>query len=168
MFGQALVELSLFENLTPDQMKRIEGMTEILPISQGQTIFEQGEKARYLYVLISGEVIIRFKPYDGSAITVARINPGGVFGWSAALGRAIYTSAAFSMVDSTALRFSGKELQGLCDCDPDIGTILLQRLANIITERIKNTQPQIMSILSQGLDADGECKKRISQNGHPE
>ena len=49
-------------------------------------VFEQGQLSDYLYILTSGKVIIRYKPYDGPPLTVATIGPGGVFGWSAALG----------------------------------------------------------------------------------
>lgn len=156
MAGTVLSDVGLFADLAPQQLEHIAAMVEVLRFAKDQKIFQQGEKARYLYIVAVGEVIIQYKPYDGPVLTVARLAPGGVFGWSAALGHRVYTSAALTTSDVTVLRFLGKELQNLCDCDPETGFALLQRLANVIGERLMNTQPQILSILAQGMDSDSE------------
>jgi CRP-like cAMP-binding protein len=167
MVGTQLTDLELFANLAPQQLEQITGMVKVLHFAKDQKVFQQGEKARYLYIVAVGEVIIQYKPYDGPAITVARLAPGGVFGWSAALGHSVYTSAALTTCDVTVLRFLGKELQNLCNCDPETGFALLQRLANVIGERLMNTQPQILSILAEGMDSDSEQAKRLNQNDLP-
>jgi CRP-like cAMP-binding protein len=55
-----------------------------------------------LYVLMDGQVAIRFKPHDGDWLTVTDVQAGGVFGWSAALGRRRYTSSAICLQESHA------------------------------------------------------------------
>jgi len=60
--------------------------------SSDTQLFEQGDLAEYLYLVVLGEVVVAFKPDDGPPITVARVAPGGVVGWSAALGSKTYTS----------------------------------------------------------------------------
>jgi CRP-like cAMP-binding protein len=124
-------------------------------------IFEQGASAKYLYILQVGEVLVRFKPYDGPALTVARILPQGVFGWSAALGRDAYTSAAVTALPSEAYRIRASDLRTLCERVPDTGAIFLDRLAGVIAERLQNTHSEILTMLNQGIDRNGECSKRI-------
>jgi CRP-like cAMP-binding protein len=117
----------------------------------GTLIFKQGEVAEYLYVVVDGEVNIRFKPDDGPELIVARVRPEGVVGWSAALGSPNYTSSAICATDCQMLRISGQDLRELCIQYPDIGSLLLERLAIVIAERLRNTHHHVINLLRQGL-----------------
>jgi len=131
-------------------------MLELCYFSPEQVIFEQGQRTEFLYILLRGKVEVRFKPYDGPPLTVTRIDPGGVFGWSTALNRDTYTSSAHAVEKCEAYRLSGTRLQSFCMQEPVTGKILLERLAGVIAERLNNTHAQILSILTQGLDSNCE------------
>jgi CRP-like cAMP-binding protein len=103
----------------------------------GSLLFSQGQPATHLYLLLRGKVTIRFKPDDGEPITVAELEPGGVFGWSAALGRGRYTSGAICQESSETLVISGAALRRLCQVDPETGVLILERLAEVIAERLR-------------------------------
>jgi CRP/FNR family cyclic AMP-dependent transcriptional regulator len=154
MYGQALAQLTLFHDLSPQQLDLIQSFVEICKYPQDTVIFEQGQLAEHLYILIAGEVVVRFKPYDGPDITVTHIGPGGVFGWSAALGRSAYTSAAITTATSEVFRFRAKDLHKLNEHNPETGAIILDRLAAVIAERIRSTHKQILAILTQAVDSD--------------
>ena len=149
MFRQDITHLQLFQGLNSQQLSLLEPILEICQFAQDQTIFEQGQQAEYLYILLRGEVVIRYKPYDGPPLTVAHILPSGVFGWSAAMAREVYTSCAVTVAASEAFRISSAQLRSLCECNPEAGQLLLDRLASMIAERLQHTHKQIMSILSQ-------------------
>lgn len=105
--------------------------------------------ARYLYILLEGEVNVHYKPYDGPVLTVARILPGGVFGWSAALRREVYSSGALAVEPSKVYRMSGTDLQVICKLYPETGTIWLDHLAGVIAERLSSKHSQVLNILRQ-------------------
>jgi CRP-like cAMP-binding protein len=113
-------------------------------------IFAQGSPAIYLYIVVAGEVLVEFKPYDAPPMVIARVKPGGIFGWSAALGNTAYTSGAVSTTFTQVLRVQGEDLRALCEHNQDIADIILQRLADVIAER-HNVHPQVMAILENGL-----------------
>jgi CRP-like cAMP-binding protein len=117
----------------------------------GTTLFEQGEFAEHLYLVARGEVVVRYKPEDGPPMTIARVQTGGVFGWSAAMGNPVYTSAAVCTLDSEVLRIRGIDLRQLCEKHPDLGKIILERLSGIIAERKRNQQDQVSSMLASGM-----------------
>jgi CRP-like cAMP-binding protein len=117
----------------------------------GTVIFEQADYAEYLYLLVSGEVTIRYKPHDGPLMTVTRVQPGGIFGWSAAMNNPAYTSGAVCSLDSEVLRIRGTDLRTICDKHPDLGTIILDRLAGVIAERKHSQQATVTSILANGM-----------------
>ena len=119
---------------------------------QGETlIFKQGERAEKLHILLSGKVEIRFKPYDSEVITVASLRQGDVFGWSAALGRQDYTSDAFVTTPGNGLSIRGDVLREFCESHPQIGIILLERLAEVISSRLRQTHGKVVQLLQEGL-----------------
>ena len=147
-----LMKTALFDGLTQDQLDQLANLAQSVRFEVDEMLNEQGHYAEFLYILLSGEVHIRFKPPDGEMITVAKVTEGGVCGWSAVLGRAIYTSAGICVKPCEALRLRGRELQKLCETHPDTGVIIMERLAEVIAERLTNTNEQIMSMLSHNLN----------------
>ena len=117
----------------------------------GTVIFEQNDRAEYLYLVVSGEVTIHFKPHDGPVMTMTHVQPGGIFGWSAAMNNPAYTSGAVCSLDSEVLRIRGIDLRTLCKKYPDLGRVILDRLAGVIAERKQIQQGPVSSILASGM-----------------
>lgn len=163
MFLQQFADLSFFQGFTPRQIEEITPILDPIPCEKDAVIFQQGQPTDYLYILEVGEVVVQYKPYDGPPLVVARIHPGGVFGWSAALGREVYTSAALVLETGEAIRIRRDSLQQFCIQHPETGKILLERLASVISERLKNTHSEVLSILTNGVDQNGNCSRRIDQ-----
>jgi CRP/FNR family transcriptional regulator, cyclic AMP receptor protein len=153
MFRQDYAQLSIFSGLDGNQISQISPFFIDYHFEKDAVIFEQGQPARYLYILFSGDVVINYKPYDGPLLTVAHIAPGGVFGWSAALGRDIYTSGATAAAPSTACCVRGSDLAVIRAQYPETGKILLERLAGVIAERLASTHNQVLGILTRGVGA---------------
>lgn len=115
-------------------------------------IFELGEPADFLYILKSGEVLVEYKPFDGPRIVIARIKPGDLFGWSAALGHTAYTSGAHTVIASSVYRLDGSKLQQLCALYPETGVVILTKLCSVISNRLNNTQQIIFSHFNHPFD----------------
>ena len=158
-------QLEIFQGLKKEEIAQLQPFLEIRKFPKGKTIFFQGDAAKYLYILVYGEVDVRYKPYDAPALTVARIKKGMVFGWSAAMNRESYTSAAIAKTDCSAYRIHADALHHLCDYFPETGAIFLDHLAGLISRRIQSTHSEILNILKGELDTNGECLRRIQNNG---
>jgi CRP-like cAMP-binding protein len=117
----------------------------------GTVVFEQGDYAEYLYLVVSGELTIRYKPDDGPIMNMTHVQPGGIFGWSAAMGNQTYTSGAVCALDSEVLRIRGGDLRMICEKHPELGKIILDRLSAIIAERQRNQQGRVNSMLANGM-----------------
>jgi CRP-like cAMP-binding protein len=140
-----------FQGFSQEQISRIRPLFLLLYAPAGTVIFEQGEAAENLYVLINGEVAIRYKPDDGPEDVIAHVRPEGVVGWSAALGNPYYTSSAVCTADCQMLRVRNSDLRQLCENYPETGMLFLDRLAAMIAERLRTTHPQLVTMLEQGL-----------------
>jgi CRP-like cAMP-binding protein len=153
MPGDIFEHLSLFNDLSPAQLQLVRPLFIPWECFPGMVLFEQGDPAEFLFLVVTGEVTIRYKPEDGPPIIVTRVHSGGVVGWSAALGNRVYTSGAVCSDCAQMLRVRGSELRKLCEDDPDTGILVLERLAGIIAERLHNTHDQVVALLKQGLQS---------------
>lgn len=154
MFQQDYTRFSIFAGLDSNQISQLTPFMVECRFGTDCVIFEQGQPAEYLYILLSGEVVIRYKPYDGPPLNVAHIEPGGVFGWSAALRRELYTSGALAVKESLTYRIRGSNLQVLRSQHPETAVILLDRLAGVIAERLRGTHTQVLGILTQSIETE--------------
>ena len=144
-------ELALFRGFQPGQLDLLESMFMTDHAQAGTVLFKQGDPAHYLYVLLEGEVHLYYKPEDESEITLAKIKPEGIVGWSAALGNPEYTSSAVCMMDCQMLRIHGQDLRRLCELYPKTGSVVLDRLAAMVADRWHGKHPNVMALLEHGI-----------------
>jgi CRP/FNR family cyclic AMP-dependent transcriptional regulator len=143
--------LPIFQDFTPDQCAQLVPLFKPVEFKQGDVLFKQGDPAVNLYMVVEGEVAVVYKPEDGPEIIVARVKSGGVVGWSAALGRPTYTSSVECTSECLMLQVISRDLGVLYERDPELGALVLERLAIVIAERLRNTHGQVLALLEQGL-----------------
>jgi CRP-like cAMP-binding protein len=151
MLSDDFNRLAIFQGMGAHQQELLSVLFIPYDCCDQKVIFDQGDPAEFLYIVVDGEVIVSFKPDDGPAIIVAHILHGGVVGWSAALGSRMYTSGAYCVGETRLLRIRGTDLRKLCEQYPDTGVILLDRLAAVIAQRLTSTHDQVLALLELGL-----------------
>jgi len=144
---ETLPLIPIFQDIEPSQREILKDRFEQFDCHPETVIFKQGDPASHLYILIKGEVAIHYKPYDGASIILTRLRNGDVFGWSAAVGSAKYTSSIIAESNIESVRIKKRDLHSLIQDHPVIGKILIDRLANIVSSRWKNAHEQVESIL---------------------
>jgi CRP-like cAMP-binding protein len=102
-------------------------------------------------LIVDGKVQVSYKPYDGTPITVGHVEKDGVFGWSAVVGSQTYTSSVMAIEHLETYRIQGKDLRKLCMEHPEAGKEILERIANVVSSRWKNSHEQVKSILLNGM-----------------
>lgn len=106
--------------------------------------------AKYLYILLKGNAVITYKPYDGPAITLTRLQPGDVFGWSAVVGSAQYTSGSISVSHVEVARVLASDLWQFVRDHPETGEFLFNRIASSVSTRWKDAHVQVQAMLDKG------------------
>lgn len=151
MTKESLDQFPLFEGFSEEQKNLLRPLFVPSDCYAGTVLFEQGDPAVYFYLVISGEVAIHFKPEDGQDIVITRIKPGGMVGWSAVIGRRNYTSAAICEKYTELFRVRGADLQTLCANHPETGNCFVDRLADVVAQRLESSHPQVLELLANGL-----------------
>jgi CRP/FNR family cyclic AMP-dependent transcriptional regulator len=153
MMDLNLIEkFALFEGFSEKQIEVLRPLIQDVSYQIEEVIFKQGDRADYLYFVLDGKVAIQFNPEDGPVLTVSDVDQGGVFGWSAALGSACYTSSAVCTESGRFIRMEGVELKTLCQEHPETGILILNRLAGVIAQRLRGTHEQVVALLHRGLN----------------
>ena len=145
-----------FEDLDEATLQLLEPIFHRFNCPAGTVVFDQGDPAVYLYMLQRGMVTVRYKPYDGPPINLTQIPAGGVFGWSAVVGNPAYTSGAVAKEDLETIRVRGADLRGLAVQYPEVGRIILDKLAAKVSTRWKDANRQAREILEQAISAEKE------------
>jgi len=153
MLTNTFSHIPIFAGLTSDQFALLDPIFSLEDCESDRVIFEQDSAADYLYIVAAGEVAINFNPDDGTPIMVAKVQQGGVFGWSAAFGSGAYTSGAVCIIRSKLLKVLGDDLKMLRQNHPDTGILILERLASVVAERLKcsTTHNHVVALLEHGL-----------------
>ena len=141
----------VFSDLESDQKELLRPIFVPRFDQEGTTIFRQGDPAQFLYLVVEGKVTIYYKPEDGPKLTLARVKPVGVVGWSSILGKQSYTCSAVCSSNCTLLRVCRTSLHNFCHENPETAHAVLERLATLIAERIRNTHTSVRVMLEQGL-----------------
>ncbi len=143
-------QIPLFEGLCDETLAVIKPLLKPCTCHEG-IIFQQGDPAIHLYLLISGTVDIIYKPYDAPELAITTVKPYGIFGWSAISEKTLYTSGAVCREECQAIRVLGNDVRTLCAEHPRAGEAFLDRLAESVSSRWHNAHKQVRDILSQGV-----------------
>jgi CRP-like cAMP-binding protein len=146
---ETLPDIPFFRDLEPAQIAALKPLFESFTCATETAVFEQGDLATHLYLILKGRVAIQYKPYDGPAIILTRLYEGDVFGWSAVIGSERYTSSIVSETPLETIRIRGRDLWRLVDGHPQTGRVIIDRLAGMVSPRWTNAQEQIQSLLNR-------------------
>jgi CRP-like cAMP-binding protein len=150
---KALDSVPLFKDVEDNILQILEPLFEFYSCPAEITIFEQGDPAHYMYILLDGSVEMLYKPYDGPPITITNLTQGSIIGWSAVIGNATYTSGAVCKDECQAIRMSSRDLHKLCAKHPEAGRIILDLLADSVSSRWHDAKSQIQVLLNETVSA---------------
>lgn len=77
---EMLKKIPVFHGLTPEQMENTSPWLQVVNVKKGQVIFNPGEKAEFLYVVISGKVEILVIAPNGTKQKMSEHTSGQYFG----------------------------------------------------------------------------------------
>jgi len=146
-----VVDIPFLKDLSQEQFDLIAPLLEQFSVPARRVIFEQGDEATHLYLLLRGRVAIQYKPYDGPRIVIAHLHVGDVFGWSSVVGNKVYTSGVISTTKVETLRIRGADLRQLCTEQPAVGHAILEKLAEAVSPRWENAKDEIQNILRHSV-----------------
>ena len=144
--ASSLKKFPFFANLEQTFIEKIYRHHITIELEKDEWLFHQGEKAKYLFVIISGKIALTLEFDEDNIQRLNPYMPGEVIGWSALVTPQLYTMGAITEAPSTVIGFLGEEVFMLMEQNPDQGYLLLKNLAEVMAERLTNRNIQLMSL----------------------
>lgn len=144
-----LTKIPWFKELRPEHTERIASITSLRPIKAGETLFREGDKEDYCYIVIQGRVALdMFVPHRGK-VRFYTAEPSEIFGWSSVTPTIRQrTAGAEAVIDGLVVRIEATKLRQLCEEDHDLGYAVMRRLANVVAGRLLVTRLQLLDMFA--------------------
>jgi len=135
--AERLHALSLFVNLTPGELKIVDGLLHERKYVKDEVIFDKGDEGQAIYIIIEGSVSIwpQGKPVEGHII---ELGPGTFFGDLALLDNSVRSAQARAAANTTAAVFFRADFMHLLETHGLIASKISLQLARHIGKRLRD------------------------------
>ena len=146
---EVISHFDLFKGLPEFLLTEIAAISEEVSVKQGEFVFHEGEKANKLHFLLNGSVALRVKLTSRpESVTVSFVSmPYQSFGWSGIVAPNHYTSSAECDEDSNLLIIAANPFMKLLEENPESGFKVMQRVAEIIADRLRNSRQALLKTI---------------------
>jgi CRP-like cAMP-binding protein len=125
-----LKQVELFQGLSAAQLEKIVAIGALQQFPEEAVLFEQGSAGDALYVIVSGQVGIRFDRPGGGSHTALFMGAGQLVGEMALLDQGPRSATVAAVGgEASAIRISSAAFMELCQRETGIGFTLMRNLA---------------------------------------
>jgi CRP-like cAMP-binding protein len=138
-----------FGFLTVTQRQEVAMITEEVAFEQGKTIFEYGDPADAMYLLVEGAIDLHYTVVDDYEpelrrdFLIGEIAPGEAFAFSALVEPYTLTATAVTTSPCKALRIEAEALRALCEEDSSLACNLMVQIAQVMKARLHAARIQL-------------------------
>ena len=151
---ERLHTLSLFVNLTPAELRIVDGLLHERDFLEGEVIFDEGDEGQAIYIIASGEVLIARQDQgahvdghdngvsqprrrQGDTGRVAQLGPGTFFGELALLDNSPRSAQARAASPCKVFVFFRDDFVGLLDTHARLASKISRQLACHLGARVR-------------------------------
>jgi CRP-like cAMP-binding protein len=147
MQTEQLTGHDVFELLRPDQIRTISETAEEMEVQSGDMIFRRGESADDFFIVLEGQVALRFPARDGLSLLIDELGRGAIFGSCVCFQIDRYTLNAQCTEKSRLLRMRAATLKKLLDEDPALGYAVQTVISRAYFRRYIETAQKLQAVL---------------------
>ena len=140
--------LPLFEKMADDELDRLIACASSRLVSQGETIFEQGQPAENFFLLLHGRLKVTQVTPDGQQIIVRVVHPGDLFGFAKALQRNDYPGTAVAAAESLTLSWPTDLWPDFVEHNPRLAVSAMQTIG----QRLEEAHTRIREMSTQEVE----------------
>lgn len=135
--------IDLFQEMTEEELRQVEQMSEMLTVKRGRQIFFQGDPGGHVYCLRSGRVKISRLSPEGKELILDIIVPGEIFGEILGGDEAAQDTMAEALEDALLCVVPRKMFEQLLRVHHDMAF----RLTKLIGIRLKRIESRIEDLV---------------------
>jgi CRP/FNR family cyclic AMP-dependent transcriptional regulator len=143
----ALRQCELFTDLNEEDLNKIAKICYEETHEPQEVIFGESEVAEKVYILQEGQVAVqvhlRSDLEPNGDVTIEEVTPGRIFGWSALVRQRRFTASVRALEKVRVIAIRSTDLNALFEEDSHIGFVVMKRLADVISSRLRRTRQQL-------------------------
>jgi CRP-like cAMP-binding protein len=143
-----LIKIELFGVFLKKQLEDLATVTEKKNYKQKDKIYQQGDRANRLYVIIKGLVsMVEFQPGDKVGIVFEERGPGEIFGCASFMKPRNHTLTAMCVEDCEVLAIETDKLLDLFEQDTDVGYKFMKNVNQTYFDLYKFAKQQLHEMM---------------------
>lgn len=131
------------------QMDQLIRCAKLRDLEAGDLIFKQGDPAHTFYLIVWGSISLTHAGLKGNT-AIQTLTTGDAVGWSWLFPPYAWHFNAMATEGSRIIEFDGERVQELCREEPRFGFEFMNRIAQVVIERLQHTRRKLFRITGGG------------------
>jgi CRP/FNR family cyclic AMP-dependent transcriptional regulator len=140
---EILRRYTYFAGIGEEGLKQIAMFAEEKSVPANTRIFNEGDPASHMLLIVKGEVNIEFLLGNGELRVVDTVVAGDILGWSALIEPYKMTANGTTVKNTDLVRIDALKLRQLCENDSQLGYRLLTQIAKLLAHRLEGARVQL-------------------------
>jgi len=150
-----LAATDFFSDVDPVRLRDVEAAGTVRTLVRGDVLFERGERADALYIVLEGRIAIADRSFDGRESVFVLMEPGDLFGEMGLLDGQARSAEARALEPSRVLAIPYQPVRNLFDVEP----ASLWGVVRMLSNRLRAVDQALAD--SMFLDVTGRTAKRL-------
>lgn len=142
-----LSKVPIFAAIPEPTLRRIAALASRVDIDGSALIFQEGEAAREMVVVLAGELEVRKRGRDGGDARIATLRPGDVAGEMALIDIQPRSAAVRATGPASLVVLTHANVAALHRDDPESYTIFIMNIAREISRRLRRVDGLLANLL---------------------
>lgn len=135
--------------LSSQARERLAALAELREVDPGAVLLREGADTEQFGVLLSGLLALRVAVAGRGTATLMTVEPGDIFGWSAAVPPYRATSTVVALETSEVLILDAGALRELLRDDEALMLTVYPRLLESVSRRLTATRTQLLDLYAR-------------------
>ena len=148
-----LRNIGLFGALSEDVLGHLASSLSVVTPSAGDVVFREGDEARDMFVLVSGEMEVLKRSKRGIEARVALLGPGDWFGEMSIVDVQPRSATVRALAPSRLLRITAGDLDALYRLDLKSYALIVLNMARELSRRLRVADGILADLIANVLDS---------------
>ena len=144
-----LAETRFAEGIPGDHLQCLSRVSRLLRVPAGARLFREGDVEDEVFVITAGHIRLSMNVPGRGDVAFLTTGPGELVGWSGLVADGRMTATATAVEDTTLIAMSGEKLRDLCSREQVLGYVLMQRVAQVLSQRLLSTRLQLLDLFAR-------------------
>jgi CRP-like cAMP-binding protein len=136
----------LFANVNEEALKEAAMISDEVVAEAGKTLFSEGDRAETMFILVDGEVDIKYTLGNGEQRTIDTLVAGDIVVWSTLVEPYRCTANGVTRGACRLISINGPKLRELCEKNPDLGYRMLISITQLLAARLDGARVQLATV----------------------